>query len=159
MERLRRKAVACVLLLTTFFGQKAAFALGTTEAETNFETPSASEKGTISEPQQHSPTSSEPFRVLHPPEEDGVFPKKRRRHVRRRIRSSSAATEASSFDPNLHIVPRQPLYPLIETRTEPNKRKFFVRPLIARYEKPNSCENTALYPFGQYFQQPNRRYG
>ena len=159
MERLRRKAVACVLLLTTFFGQEAMVALGTVEAEANFETPSASQKGTISEPQQHSPTSSEPFRVLHPPEEDGVFHKKRRRHVRRRVRSSSAATEASSFDPNLHIVPRQPLYPLIETRTEPNKQKFFVRPLIARYEKPNSIENNFLYPFGQDFQKPNRRYG
>ncbi len=160
MDRFRRKAVACVLLLTAvFFGHGMTLAIGVSEAKTDLKTRLVSTKTTLSEPQQHSPTSSEPFRVLHPPEEDGVFPKKRRRHVRRRIRSSSATTEASSFEPNLHIVPRQPLYPLIETRTEPNKQKFFVRPLIARYEKPNSIENNFLYPFGQDFQQPNRHYG
>ena len=159
MERFRRKTVMFILCLTAFFGQRATFTFGVPGGNTDAQSPSSSAIGTPPKLQQPSSTSSEPFRILHPPEEDGVFPKKRRRHVRKRVRPLSATTEDSSFDPNLHIVPRQQAYPLIETRTEPNKQKFFVRPLIARYEKPNKIENNFLYPFGQDSIKPNRHHG
>ena len=86
---------------------------------------------------------------------ENVPPKRPRRKIRRR----TVKQEINPDEPKMHIVPRTFLYPIAETRTRPNKREFFVRPLIARYEQPDKIENTFLYPFGQDFRQPNRRYG